>query len=185
MKDHPDADYVELKTIGKTFKCAKYQDSWKDFPKGLPLNSRGAMLQIFQQHLYSKKVEQPDFDENKVYLCANHEGNDYLLDPGNDNDKPFFVAVFSTEELLLNLAHQHQSGQDIHVMMDASYRVSTERKCGYIPVKIGTLTQTGCTVAYALVTKEDGPAHNFVTDAVWTSMEAVVTRQKQSGGIYV
>jgi hypothetical protein len=39
-------------------------------------------------------------------------------------------------------------------------------------------------VAYALVTKEDGPAHNFVTDAVWTSMEAVVTHQKQSGGIY-
>jgi hypothetical protein len=39
-------------------------------------------------------------------------------------------------------------------------------------------------VAYALVTKEDGPAHNFVTDAVWTSMEAMVTRRKQSGGIY-
>jgi hypothetical protein len=107
------------------------------------------------------------------------------LDPGNDNDKPFFVAVFSTEELLLNLACQHQSGQDIHVMMDASYRVSTERKRGYIPVKIGTLTQTGRTVAYALVvTKEDGPAHNFVTDAVWTSKEAVVTHQKQSDGIY-
>jgi hypothetical protein len=118
MKDHPDADHVKLKTIGKTLKCAKYQDSQKELPKGLPLNSRGAMLQIFQQHLYSKKVEQPDFDENKVYLCANHEGNDYLLDPGNDNDKPFFVAVFSTEELLLNLARQHQSGQDIHVMMD-------------------------------------------------------------------
>jgi hypothetical protein len=106
------------------------------------------------------------------------------LDPGNDNDKPFFVAVFSTKELRLNLACQHQSGQDIHVMMDASYQVSTERKCGYIPVKIGTLTQTGRTVAYALVRKEDGPAHNFVTDAVWTSMEAVVTCQKQSGGIY-
>jgi hypothetical protein len=103
MKDHPDADHVKLKTIGKTLKCAKYQDSQKELPKGLPLNSRGAMLQIFQQHLYSKKVEQPDFDENKVYLCADHEGNNYLLDPGNDNDKPFFVAVFSTEELILNL----------------------------------------------------------------------------------
>jgi hypothetical protein len=70
MKDHPDADHVKLKTIGKSFKCTKYQDSQKEPPKGLPLNSRGAMLQIFQQHLYSKNVEQPDFDENKVYLCA-------------------------------------------------------------------------------------------------------------------
>jgi hypothetical protein len=94
------------------------------------------MLQIFQQHLYSKKVEQPDFDENKVYLCTNHEGNDYLLDPGNNNDKPFFVAVFPTEELLLNLARQHQSGQDIHVMMDASNRVSTERNVGTFQLKL-------------------------------------------------
>jgi hypothetical protein len=46
MKDHPDADHVELKMIGKTFKCTKYQDSWKELPKDLPQNSRGAMLQI-------------------------------------------------------------------------------------------------------------------------------------------
>jgi hypothetical protein len=76
MKDHPDANHVELKMIGKTFKRTKYQDSWKELPKDLPQNSRGAMLQRFQQHLYSKKVEQPDFDENKVYLYADHEGND-------------------------------------------------------------------------------------------------------------
>jgi len=35
--------------------------------------------------------------------------------------KPYFVAVFSTEELLLNGYPQLQSGQDIHFLMDASY----------------------------------------------------------------
>jgi hypothetical protein len=79
------------------------------------------MLQLFEQHLYAKKVEQVCFDENKVYLCADSKGRNYILDPGTETDKPFFVAVFSSEELLLNLLCQHQSGQDIHIMMDASY----------------------------------------------------------------
>jgi len=134
------------------------------------------MHQLFEEHLYSVKVEQQDFDENTVYLCADHEGQNYILDPGSEADKPFFIAVFSSEELLLNLLRQYQSGQDVHILMDASYRVSTVRRCGYIPVKVGTLTQTGRTVAYAIVTKEDGDAHKFVTDAVVTSMEAVVNR---------
>jgi len=87
--------------------------------------------------------------------------------------KPYFVAVFSTEELLLNGYPQLQSGQDIHFLMDASYGVLTERQYRYIPVKIGALTQMGHTVAYAIVTKENGAVHGFLTRAIIASLEAV------------
>ncbi len=62
--------------------------------------------------------------------------------------------------------------------------MSTIRKCGYIPVKVGTITQTGHTVAYVLVTKVDGFVHKFVMYAVVTSMEAVVNRRIQRGDTY-
>jgi hypothetical protein len=165
MKENPDADHDELKSSTDTFRCSKCLDAQRELPRGLPLNSRGAMLQLFEQHLYAK-VEQVCFDKNKVYLCADSEGKNYILDTGTETDKPFFVTVFSSEELLLNLLHKHQSGQDIHIMIYASFLVSTIRKCGYIPVKVGTITQTGHTVAYALVIKEDGFVHKFVVDAV-------------------
>jgi hypothetical protein len=66
-------------------------------------------------------------------------------------------------------------------MMDASYRVSNVRKCGYIPMKVATLTQTGRTVAYAMTTKEDKEAHAFLTDAVVTTVENVVNKKKAHG----
>ncbi len=50
--------------------------------------------------------------------------------------------------------------------MDASYRYTTEKKLGFIPVQISTLTQTGRSVAKAVVTREDAVAHKFIVDVV-------------------
>jgi hypothetical protein len=174
MKENPDADHDELKSSTDTFRCSKYLDAQKELPRGLPLNSRGAMLQLFEQHLYAKKVEQVCFGKNKVYLCADSEGKNYNLDTGPETDKPIFVTVFSSVELLLNLLHKHQSGQDIHIMIYASYLVSTIRNCGYIPVKVDTITQTGHTVAYAPLHKGAWICSQICCGCSVTSMEAVV-----------
>jgi len=61
----------------------------------------------------------------------------------------------------------------------------TERQCGYIPVKIGTLTQTGHTVAYAIVIKENGDVHGFLTHAIIASLEAVVNLRIEHGDEWV
>ena len=107
------------------------------------------------------------------------------MDEGPDDSAPAVVAVFSTEELLLNLYRQNTTGQDIHIQMDASYRYTTSRNCGYIPVKVSSLTQSGRTVAYAVVTKEDSDVHAFLVESVVTSLEAVVNRRILLGDQHV
>jgi hypothetical protein len=137
------------------------------------------------KYKYSVRSNEEGFDENTVHLCANSKGESFIMDPGNDEPKkPFFVLVFTTDELVCNLALQEQSGQDIHVMMDASYHVSNVRKCGYIPMKVANLTQTGLTVAYAMTTKEDKEAHAFLTNAGVTTVENVVNKKKAHGGSF-
>lgn len=144
VAENPDADHADLARGVESFKRAKYIKAREGLPKGIKMNSRGAVLQTLNKYKYSVRSNEEGFDENTVYLCANSKGESYIMDPGNDeSEKPFFVAVFTTDELVLNLACQEQSGQDIHVMMDASYCVSNVRKCGYIPMKVATLTQTG------------------------------------------
>lgn len=182
---NPNSNHEELRLAEESFKRHKYEHSRAHLPRGIRLNSRAAVKQTLDKHLFSVKSQEDSFDENTVYLCRDSNGEDYVLDPGRDESEPRVVAVFSSQELLLNLYRQSMTGQDIHFMMDASYRVSTERKCGYLPVKIGTLTQTGRTVAFAVITKEDGNVHEFVTDAIVTSLEAVVNNRIQRGDGYV
>jgi hypothetical protein len=121
---------------------------------------------ILQQYLYSTLSQETDFTDDTAFLSQSLQGHSYLLDEGEDNSVPWVVAVFSAEELLLNLYRQYTSGQGIHIQLGASYHDTTETKLGYIPVKVLSLTQTGRSVAKAVVTREDAGGHTFIVESV-------------------
>jgi hypothetical protein len=163
------------------FKRTKYRESRQGLIPGVHLRSRAAVEATLQQYLYSTLSQSSDFTDDTAFLCQNRRGDSYLLDDGDDNSVPRLVAVFATEELLLNLYRQFMSGQGIHIQLDASYRYTTERKLGYIPVKVSSLTQTGRSVAKAVVTREDSEVHAFIVESVKVSMEHVVNRRCRRG----
>ena len=181
----PDLDYGQQKQAQRAFIRIKQKNSRKGVPEGISLLSRAAVYAVLQPCRFSVVAHLPDFDCDTVYLCQDRKGDSFILDEGPDDSAPAVVAVFSTEELLLNLYRQNTTGQDIHIQMDASYRYTTSRNCGYIPVKVSSLTQSGRTVAYAVVTKEDSDVHAFIVESVVTSLEAVVNRRILLGDQHV
>ena len=181
----PDANCTEQQKAVEGFKRTKYSIERNGLPPGVSMNSRAAVLATLNQYLYSVVSKSADFDGDTVYLCEDRQQNSFVLEDGEDNSPANLVAVFSTEELLLNLYRQICTGQDYHIQMDASYRYTTEKKMGYIPVKVSSLTQTGRSVAYAIVTKEDSNAHEFIVKSINTAVEAVVNRRIQKGDRFV
>jgi hypothetical protein len=150
------------------------------------LRSRDATAFTLEKHLYEIEVRQHDFCGDTAYLLKDSTGRDYILDPGRPDEDARAIAVFSTEELLLNLYRLSACfGQDLVFQIDASYRYTTERKLGYIPISVASLTQTGRHAAYVIMTKEDSAAHTFIIDAVKTALEAVVNRRIARGDKYV
>jgi hypothetical protein len=180
-----DTNYVEQKKVKEAFQRIKYSRNSLNLPKGVSMRSRAAVVETLEKYLYSTLLETGGFTEDTVFLCKNRQGKSYLLDDGPPDSAPRVVAVFATEELLLNLFRQISAGQDIHIQLDASYRYTTERKLGYIPVKVSSLTQTGRSVAKAVVTKEDSEVHEFIVESVIASVEEVVNRRCERGDKYV
>ena len=181
----PNADCTEQQKAVEGFMRTKYSVERNGLPRGVSMNSRAALLATLNQYLYSIVSKSADFDGNTVYLCEDPQQNSFVLEDGDDNSTARLVAVFSTEELLLNLYRQICTGQDYHIQMDASYRYTTEKKMGFIPVKVSSLTQTGRSVAYAIVTKEDSNAHKFIVKSINTAVEAVVNRRIRKGDKFV
>jgi hypothetical protein len=176
-----DTTFFEQKKAKQGFERTKYRQNREGLPSGVAYNSRAAVEAILQLYLYSTVSQKTDFTDDKAFLCQNLFGESYLLDDGDDDSVPRVVAVFATEELLLNLFRQFKSGQGTHVQLDASYRYTTESKLGYIPVKVASLTQTGRSVAKAVVTREDSEVHAFITESVKASMERVLNQRCRRG----
>jgi hypothetical protein len=181
IKKHPTADHKEIKIADETFKHRKYQHFRSDLPTGINIRSRAAVHLTMGNFLYSHVSALVSFTSDSIYLCADSSNKSFVLEEGPDDSVARLVAVFSSEELLLNMFRHQTQGLDIHILLDASYRYTTERGLGYIPVKVASLTQTGRTVAYAVVTKEDSAVHEFVVSAVKASVESVVNRRIKQG----
>lgn len=123
-----------------------------------------------------KRENIPDFDEHSVFLL----GDKYLAD-----DRSYLlIGAFSTENLLLNAFRQSRTGQDLFIAIDTSYRYTPE-KIGLMPIKTMSLAQEGKTIAYGVVSKEDGAAHEFILDNVKSAVEEVVHSRRRSGATHV
>ena len=149
-----------------------------------------------RMHSENKLEAFPD----EMWLCEDSQGRNSILHGASDEEAapstkkkgktkindPRLVAVFTTDELILNAYRQYYHGGkcDIHFQIDASYRYVTQSRMGYIPIKVHSHCQVGHTVAYAVMNYEDEAAQEFILDAVKTAVELVVNDRIARGDKY-
>jgi hypothetical protein len=95
-------------------------------------SSLGALLGIFDSR---RKVNIAEFNEHSSFLL----GDRFIVhgDPEKVVDPDFLVvAVFSTEELLLNARRQELTGQVGRLYVDSSFRYTHVRNVGFLTVKV-------------------------------------------------
>jgi hypothetical protein len=138
-----------------------------------PRRSVGTLCAICEQLRKVNIIAKGEFNEHSTFLL----GDRYVVrgDPGDrDNPTFLFVAVLSTEELLLNARRQTLTGQPGRLYVDCSYRYTNVKNVGYLTVKVVSPDQVGHTVAYAILNKEDTLIHKFVFAVVKKEVEFVV-----------
>lgn len=114
----------------------------------LPCSDKRAYL--VERHLAEDKIEAGyRFDEHTSYLVG-----DYLLDAKTKR----LVAVFSTDNLLLNGYRVKRGGLPIQLCVDTTWRLIVENH-GTILMGVVDLAQKFHVLAYAVVSKEDKAGH--------------------------
>lgn len=114
-----------------------------------------------------------NFNEHNTYLVGDH----YHL----DSDKEELIAVFSTENLVLNAYRQLNFGCPVFWYVDASHKYTME---GYplFPVKVvcGN-TQVGHVIAYGVVSHDNQSCHQFVFDSIKLDVERIINDRLDRG----
>jgi hypothetical protein len=87
------------------------------------------------------------------------------------------VAVFSTENLLLNAYRQRFWGFPVFFSADASYRYTKEGMALY-PIMTTNIAQQSKIIAYGLVTNENEMAQRIIFRAVKAEVERIVKERK-------
>jgi hypothetical protein len=116
-----------------------------------------------------------DFNEHSPYRIKLH----------SVPETSFMVAVFSTENLLLNAYRQHFWGFPVFFSADASYRYTKEGMALY-PIMTTNIAQQSKIIAYGLVTNENETAQRIIFAAVKSEVERIVKeRQLHNIPIYM
>ena len=116
------------------------------------------------------------FDRHTVYLV----GDEYKFDHKEDR----IAAVLSTENLLLNGYRQQFFGQPVFICVDTTYRIIVEGH-GLMPIGTVSIDQTLHIIGYAVVSKEDKVAHEWVFRALKTELERIVNDRVKRGDTYI
>lgn len=132
----------------------------------------GGLIGCIQLFKKSSILRFDAFTHNTVYLC----GDEYVVDEASGR----VAIVLSTENLLLNAYRQQCTGQGVVIAMDTSYRYMNEGY-GVLPIKVVDFSQTGHTVAYAIVSYEDEEAQTQVLRMLKKEVESVVRSRFQKG----
>lgn len=100
-------------------------------------------------------------------------------------DHNVFVAIFSSENLLLNAYRQASSwGQPLLVAADTSYRLTQEGN-GVYPICTVSPGQQTKTIAYAILSKEHSNIQKYIFGKVKYWVEKVVAVRLDRGDTYV
>jgi hypothetical protein len=105
----------------------------------------------------------------------------WMLSPAEiDAENHRIVAVFSTDNLLLNGYRKGADGMPTFVAIDCTYRLTAE---GPGCMVVGTLSadQRWHSIAYGVVSREDERAHSYVLASVKAAIEAVVAERAAAG----
>jgi hypothetical protein len=114
-----------------------------------------------------------EFDENTFFLCGKHQ---CIATEGHER----VAAMFSTENLLLNIYRIMCTGVDLTFAVDTSYRY-TIQGYGLMPIKIVDLSQRAHAVGYGMVSREDVRAHGFLFAQLKNECERTVEELRVKG----
>lgn len=184
----------ELVKVAEVFNREKYKTDTGGLPKGACKNSIAFLAKTLATYVLANVKEGsngPYSRCNSPYLLPHPDGRDFILEDWVDGSDKVdekcptrlvkLVAVFSTEEFVLNAYRAFKQGFDIHLLVDATYRLTTDRNLGYIVVSVPSITQTGRLVAIALTNTELTEAHGFIFSAIKKSVEDIVTQRVRDG----
>ena len=109
------------------------------------------------KHQFEKYKRDGTDQFHSVYLV----GNDYVCNTDGVGEDHMISAVFSTDNLLCNAVRQLMTGVGMTIAIDASHRYNFQ---GYpvIPIKVVDFSQKAHAVAWAITSKEDKQAHEFI-----------------------
>ena len=138
------------------------------------------------EHLRNKyfRLNMANFDRDSPYLLG---GDVVVRETTEDKGKQLmrFYCVLSTENLLLNAPRQVQTGQQLILAVDASYRYVVERDHGLFVVKTINHSQQGKAIAYAICNREDKEALRWIFVTIQVEVEAIVNRLIANGEKYM
>lgn len=113
------------------------------------------------------------YDEDTFFLCG-----DYKCDGTEGKER--IAAMFSTDNLLLNMYRWWCTGYDLTFSVDTSYRYMVQG-FGLLPIRVLDFSQTSHVVGYGLLNKEDIRAHAFLFYQLKVECERVVEYYRDIG----
>jgi len=136
----------------------------------------GGMLLTCQHYRKKAIVARKMFNEHSVFCL----GVKYNPTDG----KEVFVAILSSENLLLNAYRQSFWGQPVLIAADTSYRLNQEGN-GVYPVCTVTAGQITKTIAYAILSHEHDKIQQYVFGKVKHWVEKDVASRRKRGDRHV
>jgi hypothetical protein len=196
MVKHPDTANEEMNKVNRFFGTLKRKVKRSHLgPLAKTPNTFAAVLATLN-HWTRDVVLEREFGPGGVaegslpdtmWICPNADNLNFdLQQPNTTADDPRVVVVFTTDELVLNAYRQwyHTGKTDLHFQIDASYKYTTQKRMGYIPIKTLSHCQKGHTVAYAVINTEDTVAHKHILGAVKAAVERIVNERIDRGDKY-
>ena len=153
-----------------------------NFTRSLMNGGDGSTYGDVVDHLMNKyhRLNIQNFDRDSPFLLG---GEVVVRQVTDDKGKQHmrFYCVLSTENLLLNAPRQVQTGQQLILAVDASYRYVVERDHGLFVVKTMNHSQEGKTIAYTICNREDKDALKWIFLAIQAEVEAIVNNLIEKG----
>ena len=168
-------DHQQILTHSLGTKITSFQKRERQRGDGvdLPAGMRGTYGGMSTMLTFTSRedlLQLTDFTPNTAWLLSPAQ-----VDAANQR----IVAVYSTDNLLLNAYRSAASGLPCVVCIDCTYRLTAE---GPGCMVIGTVSadQRWHTIAYALVNKEDTEAHSYVLASTKKAVELVVAEHSRA-----
>ena len=118
-----------------------------------------------------------DFMEHTFYLL----GNRFIVEASRKR----FAALFSTENLVLNLYRQLKLTGHYVLFVDASHKYTTE-KWPLFPIKVVCpMSQVSHIVAYGVISNDDSESHLFLFQSLKRELESIINDRLDKGCTHI
>lgn len=187
--DDEDLDDQELEKVKRHYSKKRKDYLRKHLPSSAnpaSVSSMRVTIDNWNRETVRQRCQSTRQFADMMWVCQTSDGLACVLETSTAQEDAKVIVVFTTEELALNAYRQwyHGGKRSIYFQIDASYRYTTNKRVGYIPVKTVSYCQKGHTVAYAVMNTEDTWSQKHILDAVKAAVEYVVNSRLNKGHKY-